>query len=381
MTTPTISVVMSVFNGERYLREAVSSILMQSFGDFEFIVIDDGSTDSSGQILDSYQASDGRVAVYHQENSGLSVSLNRGCALARGKYIARMDADDIAVRDRLMWQVDFMEAHPEVGVLGGAVESIDATGKGLLRCRQPLKDRDIKSALHRGDCPFWHPSVLIQKEALTSMGGYRMTMVHAEDYDLWLRIADRFQFANLEAVLLKYRVHANQVSVSRWREQAISNLAARLAASSRRNGNPDPFDSEREITPKVLAALGVSDTRLQTTVARACLSCINSMYDAGEYSGALDLMSEMLRSSNLKLVERPEIADLRLWEARLHWHQRKFARSILSLGHALMTRPIISARPLKLMMRALGLIDPDVARSTRLRSDISRDSQGAPAAV
>ena len=131
MSSPIVSVVMSVLNGERFLREAVESILDQSLREFEFIIINDGSTDFSGSILDSYQHKDPRLRVVHQENMGLVESLNRGCGLARGKYIARMDADDIAIQDRLRWQADFMETHPEVGVVGGAVEVIDTTGRSL----------------------------------------------------------------------------------------------------------------------------------------------------------------------------------------------------------------------------------------------------------
>jgi glycosyltransferase involved in cell wall biosynthesis len=353
-----VSVVMSVFNGERFLREAVSSILEQSLQQFEFIIIDDGSTDCSAQILDSFQNSDPRVAVYHQENRGLIASLNRGCALARGKYIARMDADDIAVRDRLQLQVDFMDKHREVGVLGGAIEWIDTAGKSLLKCQHPIKDRDIKQALNRGDCPFSHPTVLMQKEVLDSVTGYRMAMVHAEDYDLWLRIADRFQLANLDTVVLKYRVHPNQVSVRRCRQQAISNLAARIAASERRNGNPDPFDSAEDITSKVLIRFGVSEAKQQTAVVRGCISCISSMCEAGEYEIALNEISEVLRSSDLKLVDSPEMADLRLLAARLYWHQSKFAKSILCAGHAVIARPKILGRPLKSLMRRFGLAEP-----------------------
>lgn len=170
MTTPIVSVVMSVFNGERFLREAVESILDQSFTDFEFIVVDDGSTDGSASILDSYQSYDARVKVHHHEHGGLIKSLNRGCSLAQAKYIARMDADDVASKDRLSWQVDFMEAHPEIGVLGGAVEWIDAMGKSLLTQRHPAEDRQIKAALLHG-CALWHPTVLFAERSLSGRAG------------------------------------------------------------------------------------------------------------------------------------------------------------------------------------------------------------------
>ena len=354
---PLVSVVMSVFNVERFLHEAVLSILDQSLPDFEFIIIDDGSTDGSGKILDASQNNDSRVVVYHQENKGLIFSLNRGCALARGKYIARMDADDVATKNRLRWQVDFMESHRDVGVLGGAIEWIDATGKSLLRCRLPITDRDIKSALYRGDCPFSHPTVLMRKEVLDSVAGYRKSMVHAEDYDLWLRIADRYQLANLEEVVLKYRVHSSQVSIRRCRQQALSNLAARIAATSRKNGKPDPFDSIVDITPELLSGFGVSEAKQQTTVVRGALSCIRSMCEAGEYATALTEMHEVLRSYDVRLVASPEMADLRLLAARVYWHEGKATKSILSAGHALLARPKIIGRPLKALMRRIGLAD------------------------
>jgi glycosyltransferase involved in cell wall biosynthesis len=352
---PKVSVVMSVFNGERYLREAVSSILDQSFSDFEFIIINDGSTDTSGTMLDSYRSTDDRVVVYHQQNRGLTSSLNRGCTGANGKYIARMDADDIAVQDRLQRQVDFMENHPEVGVLGGAIEWINAAGKSLLRCRHPASDQAIKSALVRGDCPLSHPTVIMRKEAFSSVAGYRTAMVDAEDYDLWLRISDRYQLANLDAVVLKYRVHPNQVSVRKCRQQALSNLAARIAASSRRKGNADPFDSGEKVTSSVLTAFGISEAKLKTAAVRGCLSCISSMCQAGEYSTALDEIIAVSRGSELKDVESPERADLHLLTSELYWHQGKIVKSLISAGRAVITRPIILGRPLKPMMRRLGL--------------------------
>src|SRR4029077_1113562 len=284
MTTPIVSVVMSVFNGERFLREAVESILAQSFRDFEFIVIDDGSTDRTGEILNRYQRSDPPVRVYYQENRGLIDSLNRGCELARGKYIARMDADDIAVRNRLMWQGGFMEKHPEVGVVGGTIECINSTGKSVRTYRHPIRDREIKSALLRGGVGFCHPTVLMRREVLVSVGGYRKVVVHAEDYDLWLRIADRFQLANLGAVVLKYRLHPYQICVRACREMALTRRAAQIAAWSRRNGNPDPLDLVEEITPTVLAGLGVSEATQRADLAGGHLMYIRNMSDAGEYS-------------------------------------------------------------------------------------------------
>jgi hypothetical protein len=354
MTNPIVSVVMSVFNGERFLRDAVESILEQRFRGFELIVINDGSTDKSASILDSYQKSDARVRVYHQENRGLIESLNRGCSLARGKYIARMDADDVSVSERVMWQVDFMEAHPQTGVVGGAIEWINAEGKPLGTQRYPAEDSQIKAALLRG-CALCHPTVLFRTEVFVWAGGYRSVAVDAEDYDLWLRIAERFQLANLEAVVLKYRIHPNQVSVRKVAQQTLGLLAAQVAASSRRNGLPDPLSSVKEITPETLAAMGVTKARQQSHLTSWRRCRIGNMCTAGEYSSALKAALDTLQS-DLEYVERWQIADLHLTVSRIYWRQKRFAKSLLAAARAIMTRPIMVGRGLKPLIRRLHLV-------------------------
>jgi glycosyltransferase involved in cell wall biosynthesis len=348
MTIPVVSVVMSVFNGEHFLQEAIESILRQSFRDFEFIIINDGSTDESGSILDYYRRCDPRLRVYHQENKGLIESLNRGCGLANGKYIARMDADDIAMDDRLMCQVDRMEKHRDLGLLGGAVEWIDTTGKSLGIHRHPCESRIIKTALADGS-PFAHPTVLIRREVFLSVGGYRPVVVDAEDYDLWLRIADRFDLANLQAVVLKYRIHPGQVSERKCEQQALSSLAARAAALSRINGGPDPLDSVAEITPEALERLGISQAAQRNALARHWLTRIRNMYEIGELSATRSAL-ENIRSDYFKYAESWVINDFRLLEARVLWDQRRFAKSVSRVARALISRPAILGRPAKRLL-------------------------------
>lgn len=343
---------MTVFNGERFLAEAFDSILGQSFRDFEFIVINDGSTDGSDSIVDSYRKKDSRLRVFHQGNRGLVESLNRGCSIAQGTYIARMDADDIAVRDRLLWQVDFMERNPQVAVLGGAVEFIDASGRALGISRYPTEDREIKSALGES-CAMWHPTVFMRKDVFLAIGGYRASFPDAEDYDLWLRIAERSKLANLEAVVLKYRLHPSQVSQRKLEQQAFSHLAAQVSAGSRRNGNPDPFISVREITPAVLSALGVSEVARQRARIRGYRRRIYSMSLVGERSAVMNLSMELLRSCPLKYIERRAIADARLAVAEFHWSQNRYLHSLLAASHAAITRPMILGRPPRMLWRWL----------------------------
>jgi len=351
-SSPLVSVVMSVFNSERFLAEAVESILSQSFSDFEFIAINDGSTDNSGTILDSYQKKDSRLRVFHQENRGLVESLNRGCGVTQGRYIARMDADDISFRDRLSLQVSFMENHPQVGVVGGAVHFISASGRPLEICRHPIGDQEIKSALRERNV-IWHPTVLMRRDVFIAAGGYRLSFLDAEEYDLWLRIAERSQLANLEQIVLAYRIHPQQISQRKVKQQTLSALAARAAAALRRNGNTDPFNSPEQITPDLLARMGVGQAAQQRALTAGYLTFIHSMSLTGERSAVLNLWIDMLRSSRREYIERRVLADARLAIAEFYWNQRRFLPSLLAAGHAVITRPMILGRPLKLLTRWL----------------------------
>ena len=131
MKNPLVSVVMVVCNVERFLGEAIESILGQTYRDFEFVIVDFGSSDKSKEIISSYAARDSRMKLHEIPHCGLAEARNHACSLAQGQYIAIMDADDISVPERLAWEVEFLDAHPQVGVVGGAVDWVDATGKSV----------------------------------------------------------------------------------------------------------------------------------------------------------------------------------------------------------------------------------------------------------
>ena len=354
MNKPLVSVVMVVCNVDHFLAESIESILGQTLRDFEFIIVDFGSTDNSKSIISSYAASDSRLKFHIIPSCGLAEARNASCFLAQGQYIALMDADDVSSPDRLMWQIDFMEKHPEVSVLGGAVEWIDTTGRALVTWDNPVGDGEIQSALLER-CPLWQPTVLMRREAFVGVGGYRPPFAPAEDYDLWLRMAEHFQIANLKQVVLKYRIHPNQVSMRKRAQQTLGVLAARVAASSRRNGIPDPLNSVKEITPEALAALGVTKASLQSELASESGRWIRNMCMAGEYSVALQAALATLQS-DLEYVERRQIADLHLIVARLYWRQRKYLSSLLAAAHAVVTRPVVAGRPLRPVLRRLGFV-------------------------
>jgi len=335
-----VSIVTSVFNGERFLAQAIESVLRQSFRDFEFIIIDDGSTDSTGSILERYSQQDERIRVFKQENLGLIASLNRGCRLASGQYIARMDGDDVALAERLEKQVEFMKANPSIGLLGGAVEFISAQGQPLSISGNPTTDTEIRKAL-KYSSPFWHPTVMMRREAFELVGGYRMAFVQAEDYDMWLRIAENFKVANLSTVLVQYRLHPHQVSVLHRKKQIISSLAARASADERAKGNLDPFDAVEHITDDLLTSLGISESVQQKELIENYVWTIRNMCNTGEYQTASALMLQLQRSQEANRLESRTDADLSLLAARIYLDEARVWKALASVVRALFLRPLI----------------------------------------
>ena len=230
--SPKVSVVMSVYNGQRYLREAVNSILNQSFIDLEFIIIDDGSTDDTAQILREFR--DGRIVyLRNDENQGLTKSLNKGLKLARGEYIARMDADDISVPERLHRQVEYLDQYPLVGLVGVTPVCIDSAGNELGRWNVLTTNEEIQAQLAQSNC-FCHGSVMFRRSCIEAVGLYDETFVLAQDHDLWLRIAELFDVANLPQPLYQWREHDERLSETRKQEQFRCVGRAREQAARRR---------------------------------------------------------------------------------------------------------------------------------------------------
>jgi glycosyltransferase involved in cell wall biosynthesis len=201
---------MPVYNAEKYITEALDSIIEQTFRDFELIVIDDGSADRSSTIIESYTKKDRRVSVHRQSNSGLITSLNRGCSLARGKYIARMDADDVSLPERFERQLEYLERHPHVGLLGTWIQDLGPNGEPGPVWPLPTTPALIAWFLMFGNC-IAHPSVMGRRELIQKLG-YRTEATHVEDYDLWIRLSAVSGLANLPEVLVKCRVLNQSVS-------------------------------------------------------------------------------------------------------------------------------------------------------------------------
>jgi glycosyltransferase involved in cell wall biosynthesis len=229
MTTPLVSVVMPVYNGERYVKNAIDSILSQSFTELELIIINDGSTDSTTSLLKD--VSDPRVRLFQQPNCGLAATLNRGIGLARGVYIARQDHDDISLRDRISKQVSFMRSKPECVLLGTAAEIwIDDAPSGRFH-DHPTDNETLQFDLLFNN-PFVHSSIMMRKEVVMRIGGYctDSTRQPPEDYELWSRMAREGQVANLRDRLVVYREVPN--SISRSKANSILNGVVNISSEN-----------------------------------------------------------------------------------------------------------------------------------------------------
>lgn len=229
---PKVTVLMPVYRGDKYLPEAVDSILNQTFRDFEFLIICDDPTAETCLLLSRYQQSDNRMQVYYQGKEGLVNSLNKGLSLAKGKYVSRMDADDISLPNRLEKQVDFMDENPDIGISGTWIKTIGDVMGDIWK--HPCDHDTIKSKM-LFESVIVHPSVILRKNVFCRNGlYYSQNETYAEDYGLWVRSIKKLKFANIPEILLHYRVHkstsnkdkqkkvANNVRYSQIKELGIN---------------------------------------------------------------------------------------------------------------------------------------------------------------
>jgi glycosyltransferase involved in cell wall biosynthesis len=238
LQTPLISVCMPVYNAEKHLAEAIASILGQTLGDFEFLIFDDGSTDGSMEVLKHYAALDSRIRLFSRPNKGLVTTLNELIDQARGEFLARMDADDIALPERFERQVDYLRTYPEYVLVGSRVRLIDPDGDPLCDwCT--LEDQDAIDARFL-QCErvttISHPAVMMRRDAVLAIGKYRPFEV-IEDIDLFLRLSEYGRITNLPEVLLKYRIHADNISKTKSYHKTIDRVYGEIARDARQRRN------------------------------------------------------------------------------------------------------------------------------------------------
>jgi GT2 family glycosyltransferase len=242
MAIPAISVAMSVYDGERFLALAIESILAQTFTDFEFLILNDGSKDGSQAIIDSYAAQDPRIRAIHRENRGLVASLNQLLDEAKAPLVARMDCDDICLPTRFEQQIAFMADHPDYGVVGTWSADIDEAGEpySLGGLDHPVDHSAFLYSIKNSGPLLCHPSVMMRRDLVRSVGGYHTAFKHCEDYDLWLRLASVTKMCSVPVRLVQYRHWANQVSTKHAYIQQIGAAASYFAWLEREAGRVDP---------------------------------------------------------------------------------------------------------------------------------------------
>jgi hypothetical protein len=354
---------MAVYNAERHLDEAIASIRAQTRSALELIVVDDGSTDGTAAILERHRRADDRVKVVRFPHRGLTVSLNAGCALAGGELIARMDGDDVALPDRFERQVAFLERHPTVAAVGGAYIRISPSGEEVGRTVLPTSPAAIAETLPRANCML-HPAVTMRAAALRAAGGYRAAFLHAQDYDLWLRMGDRFELANLGEAVLKYRLHAGQVSAQHVAQQAVSHLAAQACAQARRLTGSDPVVFDEPVSRALLTGLGVSDAAVDTAITAAFSRAARLLRQAGAEAEAEELLRTGIRTTRRDAALRRALGAIYRARARRAFARREPGRAVRAVLQALRADPLWLASAAPRAFRAVrsGGLTPGRAR-------------------
>ena len=253
-SAPRVSVLMPVHNGEKYLEEAVESILAQTFGDFEFLIINDGSTDRTREILDRFAAQDARIRVVHRENRGITPTLNELLRLARADVVARMDADDIAAPERFAKQVRFLDENPDCLMVGSSVILIDPDGCDLSTRIVPLTHEEIHRGYLNGESRLLlHPAIMFRRDPVLKLGGYNERFAVTQDIDLYLRLAEVGRLANLPEPLLRWREHLGKIGARKAQLQGETFRQIVMEAHARRGSTPPALAPAAQFKPISLA--------------------------------------------------------------------------------------------------------------------------------
>ena len=294
----------AVRDGAAYLRQAVESILAQTLGDLELMVVDDGSRDATPEILAEFARTDERLRVLGGKPSGAGAARNRAGGQVRGRFLAAMDADDIALPSRLELQVDFLDSHPDVVVVGGAAMFVDEHGAELGVLEYAEADAAVTELLNTGQSPVIHPAATMRTQAFRVAVGYRTIFEVAYDYDLWLRMASQGRITNIPQTVLGYRVHAGQVSTRNLRKTAEETCIALASARARARGEADPLDSAKSLDPTVMARLGVEPEEVAAREVHYALWLARTLARGGRDDLAKPLWSIAIRRAGATATAR-----------------------------------------------------------------------------
>jgi hypothetical protein len=301
LVAPLVTVLMPVRNGAAHLEMAASSILRQSLEALELLVVDDGSTDATPSILARLAAADRRVRVLRQGAEGLVAALNRGLREAKAPLVARMDADDIAAPYRLERQMAAMDSG--VALAGSAWRVIGPGGVVRRVVQPPLTDAEIRAAQRRANV-IGHPTVMLRRDAVLDLGGYRPAFLHAEDYDLWLRLLGRHRAMCLPEVLLDYREHPGQSAWRNLEQRILSEMGALAAHACRESGLPDGGEGDAPIDRARLRQMGMTEEAIRAGVIGRALGSAKNARAAG-FPAAMRAAAQLgLRQPGLQVRTR-----------------------------------------------------------------------------
>lgn len=272
---PAVSVLMPVRNGAPFLPEALASLGAQTFRDFEIVVIDNGSTDATPELLEEWATREPRLRWVRIEGPRLTRSLNLAAEIARAPLLARLDADDVALPRRLELQVAAMAANPRIGLLGSNIELIDERGRRLGRSWAPGDDAALRHA-QRTSCVLAPSSTMIRADLFRQVGGYRPGLNISEDFDLWSRLAEQSELAALPDLLVRFRIHRRSVTARQPRRMALAAMCVVAACEARRRGEPEPFCAGTPNLRRALPLLGLSRPEARRLI--AIRSRVNMLY-------------------------------------------------------------------------------------------------------
>lgn len=279
---PAVSVVMPVRDCADYVAGAVDSVLGQEFDDFELVAVEDGSRDDTPAILAGYARDDRRVRVERNSGSGISDALNHGIAVARAPLIARMDGDDRMRPGRLAAQVCYLESNPGIAAVGTQVFFIGGVANRKYS-RYPCGPDEVRELMRRSCC-VCHPSVTMRRDAVIVAGGYRNLFRYAEDYDLWLRMLEHHDIANLDLVGLDYRLHTSMTSLRNAEFQGYETVVAQRLAERRARGEPEGDIGSLPISRETLVRVGLDERTIAQIVRKWWFDAARSSYRLGNRS-------------------------------------------------------------------------------------------------
>ena len=293
---PIVSVVMAVRDGAAYLDEAVESVLGQTFSDLELVVVDDGSTDRTPEILERFAAGDERVRVrVLAETGGICAARNLGCGEARGRYLACLDADDVAAPERLELQLSVLDRSPQVVLVGGAGVFIDERGAELGRASYQSEPSRAAALLASGSSPVIHSAATMRAGAFRATSGYRPLLRVAHDYDLWLRLSAIGEISNVAEPVVSYRFHTDQVSARDFRRTATEVRVALAAFRERAAGRPDPLEHAVSLDADLLERLGVGPAEVAAQEVDNVLWLARTLAAGGQRERAAPLWRHLAR--------------------------------------------------------------------------------------